>query len=156
MMGPPLYPDEPIPSWEEFCDDYQPHFFDGSVPKLGRCFVISAGGEEVGQVNYNDIEERQGKKRTELDIWLRSEKDCGQGFGSDALLALCRYLFQHLGVQEFMVQPSARNPRAIRAYEKAGFVILSLSIEEAQAQWGPSDYYDSVYMVMTIALDESG
>jgi RimJ/RimL family protein N-acetyltransferase len=111
-------------------------------------------GDDVGQVNYNDIGERQGKRRTELDIWLRSEKDCGQGFGTDALLTLSRYLFHHFGVQEFMVQPSARNPRAIRAYEKAGFVQLPLSIGEAEAQWGASDYFDSVYMVKTISRDE--
>jgi len=154
MMGPPVYPDEPIPSWEEFCADYKPYYFDDSAPDLGRCFVISVNGEAVGQVNYNDIEEHQGKKRTELDIWLRSEKDCGQGFGTDALLTLCQHLFLHLGVQEFVVQPSARNPRAIRAYGKAGFVKLPLSIEEAQQQWGARDYFDSVYMVKTISPDE--
>ena len=30
MMGPPDYPDHPIPSWEEFCADYLPHYFDDS------------------------------------------------------------------------------------------------------------------------------
>jgi RimJ/RimL family protein N-acetyltransferase len=49
-----------------------------------------------------------------------------------------------------MVQPSARNPRAIRAYEKAGFERLELSIEAARELWGPNDYDDSVYMVSTV------
>lgn len=133
----------------------QAAFFDGSAPHLGRCFVILVNNEPVGQVYYNDIEERDHKKRTELDVWLRSERYCGQGFGSDAILTLCEYLAHQFGVQEFMMQPSARNPRAIRAYEKIGFVKLPLTVEEARARWGPNDYFDSVYMVKTVLLDEN-
>ncbi len=150
MIGPPTYPDHPIDPWEEFCADYKPHFFDDSAPLLGRCFIISVNGEAVGQVNYNDIQEKKGVRRTELDIWLRSAADSGHGYGPDALDTLCRYLGQQFGVTEFMVQPSARNPRAIRAYEKIGFVKLDLPLEAARAEWGPSDYDDSVYMVKRI------
>ncbi len=155
MMGPPTYPEHPIPTWEEFCGDHKPHFFDGSAPHLGRCFVILVNNEPVGQVYYNDIEEHEQRKRTELDIWMRAERYCGQGFGSDALLTLCEYLACQFGVQEFMVQPSARNPRAIRAYEKIGFVRLPLKVGEARAQWGPNDYFDSVYMVKAVLPEES-
>jgi RimJ/RimL family protein N-acetyltransferase len=59
-------------------------------------------------------------------------------------------------VAEFLVQPSARNPRAIRAYEKAGFRRLGLPIEEARALWGPSDYADSVYMVRSMPPEGGG
>jgi RimJ/RimL family protein N-acetyltransferase len=104
----------------------------------------------VGQVNYNDIGEREGRKRTELDIWLRNQSECGKGYGSDALEALCTYLHERFGVEEFMVQPSGRNPRAIRAYEKAGFLRLNLPIKQARELWGPNDYDDSVYMVKMI------
>jgi RimJ/RimL family protein N-acetyltransferase len=49
-----------------------------------------------------------------------------------------------------MVQPSARNPRAIRAYEKAGFKRLDLPLGLARELWGLNDYLDSMYMVRTI------
>lgn len=149
MMGPPTYPEHPTPSWEAFCEDHRPHFFDGSAPNLGRSFIILVDEEPVGQIYYNDIETVNQKKRTEIDLWMRSEKYCGQGFGGDALLTLCEYLARSFGVQAFMVQPSARNPRAIRAYEKIGFRRLALTLEAARAEWGPSDYFDSVYMVKT-------
>jgi RimJ/RimL family protein N-acetyltransferase len=110
----------------------------------------------VGQVNYNDIHERGGRRRTELDIWMRCEACCGKEYGTDALDALCRHLHERFGVAEFMVQPSARNPRAIRAYEKAGFRRLDLPIDEARALWGPSDYADSVYMVRSIPPEGDG
>jgi RimJ/RimL family protein N-acetyltransferase len=81
---------------------------------------------------------------------MRSESCCGKGFGTDALDALCGYLHNTFGVGRFMVQPSARNTRAINAYEKVGFRRLELSIEAAREIWGPNDYFDSVYMVRTI------
>jgi len=153
-MGPPTFPDAPVPTWEAFCDDYRMHFFDGSAPLLGRSFVILVDGEPVGQVNYNDIEERGGLRRTELDIWLRAERFCGHGYGSDALETLCTHLAREFGVRQFVVQPSARNPRAIRAYEKIGFVRQDLTPEQALAEWGPRDYHDSVVMVKTLDQEE--
>ncbi len=156
MLGPPLYPERPIPPPGEVDEGYEPHYFDGSAPELGRCFLILADGEPVGQVNYNDIHERGGRRRTELDIWMRCEASCGKGYGTDALDALCRHLHERFGVVEFMVQPSARNPRAIRAYEKAGFRRLNLPIDEARSLWGPSDYADSVYMVRAISTEGGG
>jgi RimJ/RimL family protein N-acetyltransferase len=147
MAGPPLYPDKPIPTWEEFKEEHGPHFFDGSAPHLGRCFIIWHDAEPIGQVYYNNITEWEGRKRTELDIWMRSLQYCDQGYGTDALLTLCNYLAANFDVQEVMVQPSARNQRAIHAYAKIGFVPLDLSLEEARRQWGPNDYDDSVYMV---------
>jgi diamine N-acetyltransferase len=149
MHGLPTYPEKPLPAWEDFCDAQSHHYFDDSALEQGRCYLILAHGEAVGQVTYNDINQKDGRTRTELDIWMRSEKDCGQGLGCDAMLTLCHHLSRQFGVQDFMVQPSARNPRAIRAYEKLGFKPLCLPIEEARAMWGPSDYCDSVYMVRT-------
>ena len=59
---------------------------------------------------------------------MRSEACCGRGYGTDALIALSRMLYVRFGVQEFMMQPSARNPRAIRAYEKAGFRSIDIPL----------------------------
>jgi RimJ/RimL family protein N-acetyltransferase len=150
LLGPPLFPERPLPQIGGSAERLDPHYLDGTAPELGRCFLILVGGEPVGQVTYNDIMEWDGRKRVELDIWMRSEACCGKGYGSDALDAICRHLHEQFGVEEFMVQPSARNPRAIRAYEKVGFRRLVLPLEAARELWGPNDYYDSVYMVRTI------
>jgi RimJ/RimL family protein N-acetyltransferase len=149
MAGPPTYPERSVPTWREFRADYPDHYFNGSSPELGRCFVLHVDGEPIGQVNYNDIYEQRGRKRVELDIWLRNESVCGHGYGTEALDVLCLYLTRQFEVQDSLVQPSARNPKAIRAYEKAGFVMLGLPVEQARDVWGPSDYLDSVYMVRT-------
>ena len=115
IMGPPQFPDHPVPTWEEFCTDYRSHYFDGSKPEWGRCFIIIVNDMSVGQVNYNAID--QHHRRVELDIWMSCEANCGRGYGPDALQTLCDYLFQKYGIVEFVIQPSARNHRAIRAYE---------------------------------------
>ena len=147
MAGEPLFSDSPPATWEEFCEDHTPHFFEGEITEMGRCFIMQVNGEDVGQIYFNDIETKNGIKRVELDMWMRAEKYCGNGYGSDALDTLCHFLAQRFGVEQFMVQPSARNPRAIRAYEKVGFVRLNVPLEEAVREWGPNDYFDSVYMV---------
>jgi RimJ/RimL family protein N-acetyltransferase len=81
---------------------------------------------------------------------MGSEAWCSRGYGAAALDALCGYLHRRFAVREFPVQPSARNPRAIRAYEKAGFARSPFSLERAREEWGQSDCVDSVYMVNTM------
>ncbi len=148
LMGHPSQDYTPLLSYEEFCDDYKSYYFDDSRPELGRCFVIEVDGQAVGQVNYNDIE--KDKNRTELDIWMFSKKQCGYGRGSEALRLLCDYLGKQSGVDGFYIKPSASNLRAIRAYEKAGFIRTTLSDEDAQVEYGSKDSIDSIYMTRNI------
>ncbi len=150
LLGPPLFPERPLPAPDDSSQRFDPHYLDGTAPHLGRCYLILVDDEPVGQVTYNDIMEWDGRKRVELDIWMCSESCCGKGYGPDAIDAVCRHLHERFGVEEFMVQPSARNPRAIHAYEKVGFRRLDLPIEAALEVWGLNDYCDSVYMVRTI------
>jgi len=67
--------------------------------------------------------------------------------GTDAIEARVTYLEAELGVRTFMIQPSARNPRAVRAYEKVGFVRVPATAEEIAAAWGAEDHADSVLMI---------
>lgn len=150
MAGAPVFPDSPPATWDEFCEDHTPHFFDGEITEMGRCFIMQVDGEDVGQIYFNDIGMKNGIKRVELDMWMRAEKFCGRGYGSDALATLCVFLARRFGVEQVMVQPSARNPRAMRAYEKVGFARLDVPLESAILEWGPNDYFDSVYMVKTV------
>jgi RimJ/RimL family protein N-acetyltransferase len=78
---------------------------------------------------------------------MSCEANCGKGYGPDAIRALCTWLAAEFGVRTFMMQPSARNPRAIRAYEKAGFVRTPATAGEIRADWGGVDHPDSVLMI---------
>jgi len=45
----------------------------------------------------------------------------GKGYGSDALKTLIKYLFENFNINKIWIEARVNNPRAIRAYEKAGF-----------------------------------
>jgi RimJ/RimL family protein N-acetyltransferase len=143
MMGPPLYPDSPVPSWEEFFNDYKPYFFAGSEPFLGRCFIIEVNGEPVGQINHDKIYEKDHS--TSLDIWMKSSIYTNKGYGTDAILTLCQYLSGYFGCKKFIIAPSARNTAAIRSYEKAGFVKTDENPDPSEA-----DYTDTIILVKTM------
>lgn len=145
MMGPPVFPDVLPPTWDEFCADYGPSFFDYSRPEAEASFIIEVGGEAVGQVNY-EIRDAL-VPYAELDIWLRSQADTGHGYGPDALSALMMHLTNTLGIQRFVIRPSARNPRAIRAYQKAGFEIVRMTAQQQTEAYGPGDYVDDVLLI---------
>ena len=68
MMGPPLFPEITIPSWEEFDDDYEGFMFSEKLTEDGHCFIIWVNETAIGQINYGEI--NIAEKQVELDIWL--------------------------------------------------------------------------------------
>lgn len=129
---------------EDWCRDWEEHYFTDGSPERGRVFVIMERDAPVGAIAYGRIDERH---RVELDIWMSTGANCGRGLGTDAIEVLCAYLEEWMGVRTFMMQPSARNPRAVRAYEKVGFVRTPATPEEILADWGGVDHGDSVLML---------
>ena len=108
-----------VPTYEEFTRDWKRYYFDGSEPEKGRCFVILVGNRVIGQVNYNEI--NRDNNSVELDIIIAKDTDKNKGYGTDALKILTNHLFQNMNVQSCVIEHVTRNPRAIRASEKAGF-----------------------------------
>ena len=121
MAGPPDFPDHPIPDFEEFAQDYADYFFDGSAPASGRSYLILLRNEKIGQINYQSCEKTA--RAAELDIWLADRKYTGQGYGTDAIRTLSDFLLKSDWFDLLLIAPSARNLRAIAAYQKAGFRI---------------------------------
>ncbi len=120
-LGAPHFPDHPIPSFAAFSNDYAPHYFDGSLPYEGRGFIIHslALQRDVGFVSHERLDVLNDV--TCLDLWLADSSVCGQGFGSEAIDLLCRWLQAQRGVNRFLLRPSRRNVRALRALRRAGF-----------------------------------
>lgn len=61
------------------------------------------------------------------EAWLGvgiGERDCwGQGYGTEAVQQALSFAFDELGLHRVTLDVLAANPRALRAYQKAGFVI---------------------------------
>lgn len=150
MLGEPVYPDAPVPSFDEFADDFSDDFFTDKTDSPGKSFIIMDGNQEIGTICYDLINLQ--KKWVILDIWMRDEKYCGKGYGSESLKLLCTYLFKTKGITNFYIAPSKRNSRAIKSYEKAGFVRLKMNRTQAKKKFGVDifDYNDNVVLKKVI------
>jgi len=120
-LGPPYFPDHPAPSLAAFRNDFAPHFFDGSLPYEGRGFVIRspAEGRDLGFISHARIDVLNDVAC--LDLWLSDSSASGRGYGSEAIGLLCDWLQAHRGINRFLLRPSRRNVRALRAMRRAGF-----------------------------------
>jgi diamine N-acetyltransferase len=145
-MGLPLYPDHPPPSYAQFCEDYEPYFFEGSRPFNGRGFVIQTEGADVGFLVHRRIDLLRDV--VELDLWLAERRHSGRGLGSEALALACEWLQQNRGVNRFLMRPSRRNVRAVRAIRRAGFRETDLRANEVIAELALSRprYFDEVLL----------
>jgi RimJ/RimL family protein N-acetyltransferase len=148
MMGPPDFPDSEVPSYEEFVESWVEHYWTHVSGELGRLFLIVSAGVKVGVIAHNDVvTTAAGDRASELDMWLRGPGHTGRGIGRAAIAALLPRLAQDAGVETAFLQPSARNTRAIRCYEKAGFSRVALGSEQAAAHFRTEpDYSDSVFL----------
>jgi diamine N-acetyltransferase len=120
-LGPPMFPDHPPPSYAAFCNDFAPHFFDGSLPYEGRGFVIRSLADErdLGFIAHDRLDVLNDVAC--LDIWLADSTLAGRGYGSEAMGLLCTWLQEQRGINRFLLRPSRRNVRALRAMRRAGF-----------------------------------
>ena len=150
FMGPPNYPDSHIPTLKEFCQDYKENFFNPAGNKTGRNYIIIANNIRVGTIGYDLFNDK--KRRVVLDIWMRSERYCGKGYGTDALRTICGFLNKRYTIKDFYISPSSGNKRAIAAYRKAGFRAIRMSRRVAKKEFGVDiyDYHDNIVMRKTL------
>jgi RimJ/RimL family protein N-acetyltransferase len=86
------------------------------------CFVIADAKDEsyLGQL---DIFEINWKLRIgKLGMVIGSDEKRGKGYGTEALSLMLDYAFGILGLERLELEVYAENKRAVRCYEKAGFV----------------------------------
>ncbi len=109
-------------------DDYLP-VIEGTGPD--RAYIAIAGGHEIGFIqSYQAI-------ASHADGWWRDEHDpgvygidqfladgdaLGRGMGTRMVRAFVETLFALPNVTRVQTDPHPHNGRAIRCYEKAGFV----------------------------------
>lgn len=78
-------------------------------------------------------------------MWLRSIKYTGKGIGTKVIWLLVEHLVKDYKTKTFIIRPWTKNPCAIRAYEKVGFVVEE-SFDSEQyygkylEEWGQGDY----------------
>lgn len=103
-------------------------------------FVVDVAGEAVGSVGLFDFDDLA--RHAEVGIALRAESR-GMGIGTAAISQIVEFAFVRCNLRRVHLQAISSNVAAIRAYEKAGFVIEGRQREHA---WVRGRYEDIVVM----------
>lgn len=87
-------------------------------------------GPAVGTCQLRNIDPRHGS--ADLTIRIGERSLWGRGLGTEAVRALVAHGFNKLGLNRIALHVFADNERAIRAYERAGFVREGLMREHSR------------------------
>jgi RimJ/RimL family protein N-acetyltransferase/SAM-dependent methyltransferase len=109
-----------------------------------RVFVVEADGEVIGAIQYEE-EEDPMYRHAGIDIFLTTTRH-DQGFGSEAVGVLARYLIHERGHHRLTVDPAADNAAAIRAYEKVGF--RAVGVMRSYERGPDGTWHDGLLMEM--------
>lgn len=83
--------------------------------------IDDGSGRHIGDVDIHGIDRRDGSAR--LTILIGDRSAWGSGYGTDAIEALLQYAFRDLDLSEVRLRVFNFNKRAIRCYQKCGFVV---------------------------------
>lgn len=87
---------------------------------MNLAIVIKDGDRHIGNCGFNEIDYID---RSAVFGILIGEKDAwGRGYGPEAARLVLKHGFEELGLHRVGLDVYSHNTRAIRAYEKAGFV----------------------------------
>jgi len=112
----------------------------------GRSFAVEdEAGRHIGNIMYYNIDAARGEAEVGISIGERDR--WSGGYGSDAVEALVRVLFEGGRLSRFYLHTLDWNRRAQRAFEKAGFSACGTSwrdghtfvVMEARRAWAPAE-----------------
>jgi len=74
----------------------------------------------IGNTSFFPI--NQKARSVEIGIMIGEKEYWNQGYGTETMRVMCRYGFTELNLNRIWLRVYDTNPRARKAYEKAGFV----------------------------------
>ena len=113
---------------------------NSQVDRLDLGIVDRASGELVGEAVLNEWDERNRSCSFRILIGPGGRD---RGLGTEAVRLIVGHAFEQLGLHRVSLYVFAFNPRARRAYEKAGFVAEGV---ERQTLLYEGEWIDSVRM----------
>lgn len=98
--------------------------------RLDLTIVENATGQVAGEavLNHYDAEHDSANFR----IGLRGPAWYGRGLGTEATRLIVTHGLETIGLARITLTALARNPRAVRAYEKAGFSVVGTEHDEGE------------------------
>ncbi len=115
--------------WMESNGKDDRHVVFGVVVRDGEKLIGSTGLHRINRTN----------RCAEFGIVIGDIESHDRGFGTEAAKLTLRYAFEELNLHRVYLGVFSHNPRAIRAYEKAGFVCEGC---DRKAHWKHGAYHD--------------
>lgn len=84
-------------------------------------FAIEVGGEAVGGVGFDRLNEGERRLTAEIGYWL-GEPFWGRGIATEALIAVTAHAFATTDLVRLQASVYSSNPASARVAEKAGYV----------------------------------
>lgn len=106
-----------------------------------HAWVIEVNGRAVGEARLHSVHEAD--RRGSLAIGIDDPTLLGRGYGTEALNLLLGYAFDTMRLHRLGVRVIEYNARALRAYEKCGFVVEGREREAARID---NRWYDDVML----------
>jgi RimJ/RimL family protein N-acetyltransferase len=103
--------------------------------------LTDAGWQLIGNCGYHNLDWRA--RSAEVGIFIGAKHLWNQGYGTETMRLLLRHGFVTLNLNRIYLDVYATNPRAIRAYEKAGFVLEG---RKRQGMYKDGSYIDVLLM----------
>ncbi|MEN8698049.1 GNAT family N-acetyltransferase [Bacillus infantis] len=114
--------------------------FDGDKSRIDLV-ITDETGAAIGDLALTEID--YINKNASLRIALYKKEHYGKGLGTEAISLLLQYAFEVLSLYRVYLNVYEYNSRAIRAYEKLGFV--KEGIFRGELLWN-GVYYDNLIM----------
>lgn len=133
-------PSAPGPLTRERYDADRAEDTGSDAAEAGMTFVVDVDGTAVGHASLFDFD--SFARHAEAGISLVPEAR-GRGIGTAAIAQLVEFGFVRRNLHRIHLQAIASNTAAIRAYEKAGFVVEG---RQRQHAWVRGSYEDIVLM----------
>jgi RimJ/RimL family protein N-acetyltransferase len=105
--------------------------------------VAGPAGRNIGGIRLHSI--NRTDRRARLAVGLFDRRFWSHGYGSEAVRLLLGYAFDTMGLHRVDLRVLAYNVRAIRAYDKCGFVREGVERESALVD---GRWYDDVLMAI--------
>lgn len=88
--------------------------------RLDFAICLKVDETMIGDLSIMDINEDD--RKAGFRIALSNMEVTGKGYGTEAIKLILPYVFEDLKLNRLQLEVYSHNPRAIRAYEKCGFV----------------------------------
>ncbi|MFS8049287.1 GNAT family protein [Rhizobium sp. BR 314] len=128
-------------------DDIKPMTREGAarwvqwLSERPHTWVIEIDGAFAGEIRLDNVNLQD--RRATMAIGISNPALLGKSFGTEAITLLLRHAFTEMKLHRIGIRVLAYNKRAIRAYEKCGFIVEG---RERETVYVKGSWHDDIMM----------